>query len=181
MHPEVIKKYKENDFDIGLERAEDVNEKNFLDQAKAAKQPIKHEIMKIVRGRNGKEEYFYYGEELTSFNYLGNKIMHYRTVGKYEDPQFRFQINEQGNKVATEIESHETVYEYKWPEQWTDELEELVSDKVDLLLITPGRKYGGFSFDQFKQYDYDQLKTLGTFGTLNPVIINEIQKKSKKK
>lgn len=179
MHPEVIKKYKENGFEIALERAEDINETNFLEQVKASKQPVKREITKIIRVRKAGQEHFYYGEELTSFNYLGNKIQHYHTVGKYEDPVFRFHVNDQGKKVATEIESHETVYEYNWPNAWSDELESLVSETVDLLIITPGRKYGGFTYPQFKESSFDDLVTFGRFGTLNPVIINELKKKSK--
>ena len=181
MHPEVLKKYKENDFEIALERAEDINGKNFFDQAKQSKAEIKHEITKIMRIRKSRKEYFYYGEALKSRNYLGNPIHLYRTIGKYDDPIFRSQVDPStGNKMAVEIESTETVYEFEWPKQWTDELEEKVTESVDLLIITPGRKYGGFTFSDFKEKSFDELVTIGKFGTSNPVIIKELEKKPAK-
>jgi len=161
VHPAVRKKYEENDFDVGLERAEDVNEKAFLEQVKASQKPVKHEIVKIVRLKKGKQEHFYYYEELTSTNYLGNKIHHYQVQGKYEDPQFRNQINEQGQKQATEIEGRETVYEYKWPDQWSDDLEQLVVENVD------------------KERSFEDLITFGKKGTFDPEPEPDIKKKPK--
>jgi hypothetical protein len=180
MHPKVLEKYRENAYEIALERASDGNERRFFEGAKAAKQPVKHEITNIVRVRKGKEEYFYYIEELNSRNYIGNQIHHFRTVGIYEDPSFRNQVNpETGKKVATEILKTETVYEFEWPKDWAPELENQITENVDLLVITPGRKYGGFTYPEFKERSFDELVTISKFGTLNPGIPRELQKKQK--
>jgi hypothetical protein len=181
VHPEVIKKYQENNFEVGLESASDANEKAFFDQVTAAKQTVKKQIVKIIRLKKEGTEYFYWHEELTSKNYLGNKIHCYRVQGKYEDPEFNRQINPKtGTPMAVEIESTETKYEYKWPSDWTPELEELVSESVDLLVVTLGRKYGGFNFQDFKDKSFDDLVTFGKYGTFNLATVKEIQKRNAK-
>jgi hypothetical protein len=180
MHPEVIKKYKQNNYEVALERAEDVNERTFWEQVKESKQPVKREIMQISRVKQGKQEYFTYQEEVTSKDSLGNEIHCYRSVGKYEDPSFRYNINQNGQRMASEILRTETVYEYKWPGDWTPELEELVTEDPSLTLITQSRHYGGFTFEQFKEDSYDDLVTFGRFGTKNPVIVNELKKEKGK-
>ncbi len=177
MHPTVIKKYQDAGLDI-YERASDANEAAFWDQVKTSGKPVKKEITKIVRLRKGKEEKFYYHEELKSRDHLGNKIHCYHVVGTYKDPEFTTRVDAKtGKAVITEVEEETEVYEYKWPEQWTNELEELITETVDLLVVTPSRKYGGFSFEDFKEQSFDNLVTLGKYGTLNPVQIESIKQK----
>ncbi len=176
MHPAAEKKYKQADFQLALESASDQNEATFFEKAKLAKQAVTREITAIYRLKKAQQEYFYYGEELRSKDNLGNMIDHYRTVGLYKDPSFRYQLNQDGNKVATEIQNLETVYEYKWPDDWTTELESLVSENVSLTVITPSRKYGGFTLDDFIHRSFDELLVFGKFGTYNPVVISELNK-----
>ena len=182
MHPEVVKKYVENNFqDQIFESASDANEKAFFDQVAASKQPVKKEIVKLVRLKKAGEEYFYWHEELTSRNYLKNKIHCYRVVGHYKMPEFNQIYNPKtGTPMVTEIESETDVYEFKWPSDWKPELEELISETVDLLVITTGRKYGGFNFQDFKDRSFDDLIMYGKYGTFNPAMIKEIQKRNAK-
>ena len=180
-HANVLQKCKEFGWEIPVETAADVNEKNFLEQAKAAKEPITKSITKIVRIKDKKQEYFWYGEEWTSHDNNGNEIQFYNDpIGKYEDPVFRQTIDIQtGEKVATEIIRREKVYELKWPEDFTEDMEERVDEKVDLLVIHLNRKYGGFSFADFRERSFDELVMFGRFGTYNPVIQKELEKEKK--
>ena len=176
VHPNVAKAYKEAEFEI-REMASDVNERSFFEAATIAKEPVKRKITQIVRTKNSGKEYFYYDEHLTSKNKLGNKIDHTRRAGVYQAPNFAYQLNENGERFTTEIESTETVYELKWKEDFTADLQALVSDKVSLVLIGLGRNYSGFSYEQFKDCTYEELETIGKFGSLNPAVIERVKKK----
>jgi len=186
VHPKVLEKYIEAGYELDedkkligvLESASDANEKAFWTQVKSSKQPVKKEIKKIIRLRKQGKELFYYHESLESKNYLGNKIHFYHTVGFYKLPEFnRVADSKTGRVQVTDIESEEDVYEYEWPRDWTSDMEDIISETVDLLIMTPARKYGGFSFEDFKEKSFDELVTIGKYGTTNPIIINELKKK----
>ena len=59
-----------------------------------------------------------------------NEIQCFRTEGKYEDPRFVHKIDSVGNSAVAEIQGTETIYELKWPKDWTQELEEQMIDDV---------------------------------------------------
>ncbi len=185
-HAKVLQKMRENGWDPelhGVESASDQLEKRFLGLAKEAKAPIKKEITSIYRIRERNKEFFWYAEEASSKDSNGNTIQYYKNpIGKYENPDFRVEVDEAtGNKVATEIISHETVYELSWPKDFTPEMEKRLYKKVSLTIVDQNRKYGGFSWQDYKERSFDELVTLGRFGTLNPVIQNELKKQEKKK
>jgi len=175
LHPKVKQKYEQNNFPIDVEKASDQNEHNFLTQAKS---DIKKTIVKIVRVKANGKEHFFYGEEWTSKNYLGNKIMHYNDpVGKYEDPNFRTVVDDKGNPTVAEVEGFDTVYEYSWPSDWTEEMEARLGENVDLIVKHINRKYGGFSFEDFKNKSFDDLVRFGIFGTYNPAEQKQLEKR----
>jgi hypothetical protein len=189
MHQKVIDKYLQAGYTqdedgklVGvLESAKDANDRKFWEQVKSSKQPVTREIIKIVRLKKAGKEHFYYHERVSSKNYLGNKIHYVRDdVGYYKDPVFERVADSRTGRVSVAgIESEDVVYEYQWPKDWTPEMEDIVSETVDLLIKTPGRSYGGFSFEEFKDKGFDELVTIGKYGTTNPIIINEIKKKQK--
>jgi hypothetical protein len=182
LHPEVSRRRQEVGYVQDLETASDQNEKRFFDQVKKAGNPIKREIQTLVRIKNGKDEHFYYHETLRSTDSIGNEIHHYRVVGKYDDETYEMMINPNtGEKMVNGIQRKETVYEFKWPDDFTEELEDLVLDKCDLLLITRhGRHYGGFTWEQFTEESFEDLETIGRYGTKNPKVLTELKKDNAK-
>ena len=180
-HPKVLQAYQEADFfENYVPKANEENEKAFWLVVEQAKQPVKREITKIVRVKKGGKEYFYYHEELTTRDHVKNEHHCFHTVGKYKMPEFNSAYDPKTGKVrAKEIVREEEVYEFEWPDKWTPELEELVKEDVDLLVITTGRKYGGYSFDDFKERTFDELVTIGRFGTLEPKTIEAVKRRAK--
>ena len=170
-HPAVLKAYKENDFPY-VSRANEVNEAAFFEQAKLAKAHVRREITQIVRIKQGNHEWFTFNEHLTATNKLGNKIDHSRVVGKYEIPNFTYQLNENGQRTTTQIESKDTVYELRWKEDFTPAIEKDVSDKVSLVVIAD-RHWSGFTYQQFKEHSFEDLVTIAKFGSLDPKTIRK--------
>jgi hypothetical protein len=185
-HAKVLQRMKEynwNPEDHGIERAEDQLEKRFLALAKEAKSPVKKEITAIYRIRENNHEYFWYAEEWSAKDSLGNTIQHYKNpIGKYEEPDFRVEIDPAtGDKVATEILSQETKYELEWPKDFTKEMEKRLYKKVSLTVVTMNRKYGGFTWEDYKERRFDDLVTFGRFGTFNPTSKELEKQKGNKK
>ena len=180
-HPKVLKAYQDADFFHNyVPNATEENEKDFWLVANQSKQPIKKEITKIIRVKKGGKEYFYYHEEVLSTDHVRNEIHYFHTVGKYDMPYFNNAYDPKtGRPKATQIVRREEVFELEWPKDWTPELEDLLIDDVDLLVVTKGRKYGGFSFEDFKEKSFDDLVTLGKYGTLAPKIV-EVEKRRAK-
>jgi hypothetical protein len=171
MHKKVLAEYKKYNAQVPeLTTANEENIRIFYEKTKASGNPIKREIVKIVRLKEKGKEYFYYGQELRSTDSLGNELEIYmQPVGRYEKPTFQFIIDPNTEaRIPNGIKSHETIYELEWPKDWNSELENDLSSKVDLLVIAQGRKYGGYSFDQFKTHTFEELVTLGKYGTINP-------------
>ena len=170
MHKKVLDAYKKAGMELPLERAEDVNARIFYEKQKMSQKPINREIRLIVRIKEKDTEYFYYGQELTSEDSLGNEIHTYiQPVGKYEFPTFDY-ITDPTSKarIATGIRTYQTIHELKWPDQWTPELEKDVPDKVGLTVIAAGRHYGGYTWDDYKERTFQELVTFGRYGTFEP-------------
>jgi hypothetical protein len=171
MHKKVLAEYKK--FNAELPDLLTPNEENirvFYEKTKASGKPIRREIIKIVRLKQKGKEHFYYGQELRSEDSLGNELEVYmQPIGKYDLPYFDFITDPTTNaRIPNGIKSTETKYELEWPKDWTQELEHDVVEKVDLMVITPTRKYGGFDFQDFKEKSFDDLVTFGRYGTYNP-------------
>jgi hypothetical protein len=107
---------------------------------------------------------------LTSQDALGNEIEVYMPwVGRYEKPTFEFIVDPHTDaKIPKGIKSKEIIYELEWPKQWNQELERDLSEKVSLIVATNSRKYGGFDFQDFKNRTFEELVTIGKYGTVNP-------------
>ena len=185
MHPVVKQKYEEANFDMPPnEVANSNNEEAFAAKVKIAKKPVTHKIIKVVRTRIKNKEYVYYQETLQSRDFLNNFIDHTHTVGKYEDPEFVTQIDPKTNTPrATEIQGFTTVYEFPWVpnivDQWLTQDGFELDDICGFMVKDGGRTYGGYPQDQFCNESYDNLVTLGKYGTLNPAAITkEIQKRT---
>lgn len=171
MHKKVLAEYKKYNAQVPeLTTANEENIRIFYEKTKASGNPIKREIVKIVRLKERGKEYFYYGQELRSTDSLGNELEIYmQPVGRYEKPTFQFIIDPNTDaRIANGIKSHETIYELEWPKDWNSDSENDLSSKVDLLIIAQGRKYGGFSWDEYRNRTFEELVTLGRYGTLTP-------------
>jgi hypothetical protein len=174
MHVKTVAEYKKHnaeDLMLPFLSACDENIKVFMEKAKTSGKPVKREINSIYRLKQGNKEYFIYNQKLSSQDSLENYIeCWFPNIGKYEKPSFSFITNpETGAKIADSIRSTEIIYELEWKKDWTPELEAVVVNDIDNLIVIPGnRHYGGFSFDEFKERTFDELVTLGKYGTLNP-------------
>jgi hypothetical protein len=171
LHKKVLAEYKKYHAELpDLSTANDENIRIFHEKTKASGKPIQREIVKVVRLKEKGKEFFYYGQELRSEDSLGNEIEVYmQPIGKYEKPIFQFIVDPNTDaKIPNGIKSHETIHELEWPKDWNSELENDLSSRVDLLVIEQGRKYGGYSLDEFKDRTFEELVTIGKYGILNP-------------
>jgi hypothetical protein len=184
LHPVVKQKYEEAEFDY-FKNANDRNEEVFFEQTAIAKKPIKHYIIKVVRTKIGKDEHVYYHETLRSKDYLDNLIDHTHVIGKYEDPQFISSVDPQTRKPRqTEVHGFETKYEISWTpniiDQWEAQDNFELDENIGYIVKQGGKTYGGYTRDQFCTETFDNLVTLGKFGTLEPAgIQKEIRKRNK--
>lgn len=180
-HPQVLQAYKDADFfDQYVPNAGEENVKEFWSIVDQVKQPVKREITKVVRLKKGGKEYFYYQEELTTKDHVKNEHHCFHTVGKYKIPVFNSAYDPNTRKIkAKEIVREEEVYELEWPKDWNQELEDLIKEDVDLVAITTGRKYGGYSFDDFKEHDFNDLVFFGRHGTFDKQQVERFKKNAK--
>jgi len=183
IHPVVLKKWKEHGYILTnwLPSASQENEKTFWETVeKNGGKPVIREITQIYRIKTGtgNKEYFFYNETLRSENKLGAPIHCSHIVGRYEDPTFRPTFNlDAGQVIGSDVDSVKTVYDLEWRKDFTDKLEEQVIDNASFIVIsTTRRKYGGFDFEDFKNRTYDELIMLGKYGTLSPIMKDEIEK-----
>jgi hypothetical protein len=184
LNKEVQQKYEEAGFDY-FENATDLNEKAFFEKTKLSKKPITHKLVKIVRIRNKDGEHVYYHETLISKDFLNNRIDHSRVMGRYEDPDFVSTVDPRTNLPrATEISSTSLVYQYSWTpnivDQWLSQEGFELDDNATYMVIDGGRKYGGFTYEQFCNETFDNLVTIGRFGTLEPKGIEKVMRKRNK-
>lgn len=170
VHPEVLKAYKENDFPY-FSRAEDDNEKVFWEKAKASQHEVEHIITQVFRLKVGTDEKMYYQETLRSKDYLNNPIDHSRTVGKYDKPQFVKKLDPQSGKaLPTEVNGTKTIYELDFDKKRLDQLikDGAINENTNFVLITLGRRYGGFAYEEFSTNTFQELFNIGKYGVANP-------------
>lgn len=170
VHPEVLKAYKDANYEY-WERAEDKNEEVFFEKAKASQHEIEHQITQVFRLKVGTEEKMYYQEILRSKDYLNNPIDHNRTVGKYDLPVFIKRIDPNtGKALPTEVSEHKTVYELDFDKKRLDlEVKRgTINEKTNFVLITLGRRYGGFAYEEFANSTFQELYDLGKYGAIRP-------------
>ena len=174
VHPQIIKAYSDNQCQF-WESANDINESAFFQQAAVAKKPVKHSITAVYRLKRGSKEHVFYHETLKSFNPKGAVIHHSRTIGKYNLPIFTKTIVGDTGESRPEIESHQEIYELEFKD-WSKELDEQLTDDTGFVLITPQRKYGGFSRDDFFNRSFEELEQIGRYGTLHRDLQEEVRK-----
>ncbi len=186
MHKELEQKYKDANFEYNIDlHPNDKNEFVFFEKAKLAKKPVTHEIIKVVRVKTGVDEYVYYHEILRSKDFLDNLIDHSRIVGKYDDPQFSSTIDPQTRTPrATEIQGYETKYDISWTPNiidiWQSQEGFKLDDNCGYIVKQGGKVYGGYTQEQFCSLSFEDLVTLGKYGTLEPAgIQKEIRKRNK--
>ena len=179
-HPKVLEAYKaagDRFLEDYLTRPEEENEKNFWLAVADSKAPVKRVITKLIREKVGKKEYFFYHEQVKSTNIVGSPIHFYHRVGFVEIPNFIKTFNEKTRQLqSTDIDGYTPLHEFEWPKDFTEEIKSLVVDDCDLVLIHRNEHYGGYSLEQFYESSFDDLLMYGKFGTVNPLIINEVKK-----
>lgn len=188
-HPKVWEAYTnagEEFIKAYLTRPEEENQRKFWKQLLDANKTLSFEqvqkipkryITKLIRQKVGRKEYFFYHEQVKATNVVGSPIHFYHRVGFVEIPNFLTQFNEKTRQVtSTDIDGYTPLYELEWPQDFTDEIKNLVVDDCDLVLIHRNEHYGGYSLEQFLESSFDDLLMYGKFGTINPLIINEVKK-----
>jgi hypothetical protein len=180
LHKKVLAVYKKHSAEAllpGLTSASEENQRIFYEKSKTSGAPIHREIQAIYRTKIKGKEYFWYHQELRSEDSLQNEIEVFMPhIGKYETPFFSFVTDPNtGAKIPTDIKRTEDVYELQWPKDWTSELEEDLTDKLNLVLIANGRHYGGYTWDDFKNRTFEELLTFGKYGVFSKPV-NEIIK-----
>jgi hypothetical protein len=60
-------------------------------------------------------------------------------------------------------------------------MEKRLYKKVSLTVVTMNRKYGGFTWEDYKERRFDDLVTFGRFGTFNPTSKELEKQKGNKK
>lgn len=186
MNKELLQKYKDADFEYNIDlHPNDKNEAVFFEKVKVAKKPVIHNIHKVVRIKTASGEHVYYHETLKSRDYLDNLIDHSRVVGKYEDPQFTSSVDPSTRQPrVTEIQGFETKYEITWTpniiDVWLSQEGFQLDDDCGFVIKQGGKTYGGYTYDQFCNSSYEDLVTLGKYGTLSPEgIQKEINKRNR--
>lgn len=138
--------------------------------------PIKRSVTRLYRVRQGEGECLYYTEELHGQNFRGKFEDHSRTVGKYDEPVFEFDVDrETGERTATSVHHTDTKYEipfttgkFKDPSTGVETtLEELpLSENCKFHVRVPGRTYAlpGITLDEFTEKSFSELVEYGKTG-----------------
>jgi len=66
MHKKVFQEYEKSGMQLPEETANEANIRVFYEKQKISQKSIKRSIVKLVRLKEKGQEYFYYGQELTS-------------------------------------------------------------------------------------------------------------------
>jgi len=178
MHQKLLQKYRKEAPQLLEDRigtANELNEKRFWDIVNNSGAKVERQITGLYRTKVGQKEHFFYGEELRSFDNLGNPIDHFHQIGKYEDPQFVYTMGPGGKKLAVEIGGYKTVYELAWPKDWNKSLEKNLINETQFYLKTDSSTSGGrgktytiSKYEDWKNRTYDELLMLGQYGIIAP-------------
>jgi hypothetical protein len=178
MHAKLLRKYQKEAPQLLEDRigtANELNEQRFWQIVDNSGAKVEKQITSIYRTKVGNKEYFFYGEELRSTDNLGNPIDHFHQIGKYEDPQFVYTMGPGGQKLGTSINGFKTVFELKWPSDWTKSLEKNLINETQFYLKTDSSTSGGRGitytigkYEDFKNRTYDELLMLGKYGVIAP-------------
>ena len=86
-----------------------------------------------------------------------------------------------GEITGSEIANVSTVYELNWPQDFTEGLQKQLLPTTSYVVMSPNssRRYSGFDYEDFKERSLEELLTIGKFGTINKVVIDEIKKDPK--
>lgn len=182
MHPRVTEQYEQNDFDF-QKSPNDINIERFDLSVEKSQQPVRQEIGQVIRLKHKGKEKFYYHIASKSKDSLGNSIHKFETIGYYDNPSFTHRVDEEtGKTISIEVEDTERVYELDFPQDFTQELENLLSDKVSLIVkARTGRHYAIADYLDFKNCTTDELEMIGRTGTKNSVIMREMEKEKEKR
>lgn len=191
MHPLVKAEYDKHEFPY-TETTEDQRHADFLQKTKGSTHKLRINTIYRVRLMNQKE-YLYYHYTIFGESISGNEHTDSQIAGKYEFPIFHKNFDNATNKlISTYIDRKETRYDIEFsPKNLQDILRKGEIEYPTAFVIDNGaRKYGGFSYDDFKDATFDQLLAAGRKGDVehvipipmpvSSVITEEIKKESKK-
>lgn len=150
-----------------------------LETKEVDERPIKRQIVKFYRVKNGEKEHVYYVEMLEGQAFSGKILNHTRIVGKYGMPVFQKDINrETGSTTITGI--HRIDQEYDIPygvKSFTDpstgeetsleQLGKLRTSQTKYYVKTQDRSFGlrNISFEDFTTKSFEDLVHYGDKGT----------------
>jgi hypothetical protein len=158
-HKQVLAEYKKVDFDYEP-TVEDRGYEQFYYLVKG--RPIYQEVTQIYRiKRPGQGEYLFYNLMLTGEDWKGNPVQFATLEGRYEKPIFKLERDPETNKLSTtQVTSHQRVYYIPYSSQKLEELLEISTDPLSLIVCAPsGKKFGVMSVDEFKVGAIEDLIT----------------------
>lgn len=173
---EILTEYKKVNFEY---------EKTVLDRgyeqwyALVKGRPVWQEVTQIYRRRiTGEGEFLLYNLELTGNDWKGNDQGFSMLCGRYEKPIFRLEKNPENQEISsTQISSHRTVYDIPYTLQKLDELLDMSTESVSLIVYgTAGRRLGLQSIEDYRQGTIDDLIVCANKGkSLESVLVEKHQ------
>jgi len=163
-HPQVTKLYQENDFKYN-KTLQDRNYDAWYDEVKRSNISIL--ITQFFRTqRTGKKDYLYYDAILFGTDRKGNRTPFTMRFGTYERPTFYKAVDQRTDKVESQqVEEKITTYDIPYTDKLFDELLEQASDdRLNLVVVTPGRTYNINDPIDFRDATHTELIEMGTTG-----------------
>jgi hypothetical protein len=193
MHRKVRQEYEKHKFEVPANPA-DTNQEIFRRKTKRARpEDIKVYINQVWRTAQGpKKDYIFYERKVVIPDLVGNEDTDTELLGKYEMPRFRNIYNNQtGDAESIALAGFETQYDIPYSKEKMEEIlteAEIERDGDDKPVKVPvdatntiftlsigGRKYGGFSADDFINRSFDELTQLALYGQLAPNTVQNIK------
>jgi hypothetical protein len=128
---------------------------------------IDAEVTQIYRKKVAKEgEYLLYNLHLTGTDWKGNEQEFSTLWGRFEKPIFKLEKNPETQAItATQIASHKTVHDIPFTREKLDELLEMATEPVSLIVFgIGGRKFSIFSIEDYRNGTIEDLVTAGDKG-----------------
>ena len=141
--------------------------------------PVYQEVTQIYRRRvTGEGEFLLYNLELTGTDWKGNEQTFSTLLGRYEKPIFRLEKNPETQEISsTQISSHKTVYDIPYTRARLDELLDMASEPISLVVYgTAGRRLGLQSIEDYRNGNIEDLIVCSNKGkSLEAVLVEKNQ------
>lgn len=121
---------------------------------------VTQEVTQIYRKKiTGEGEFLLYNVSLIGEDWKGNVQDFGTLMGRYEKPIFRLDKDPATQTITTtQISSHKTIYDIPYTKQKLDELLNMASEPVSMIVYgSAGRRLGVLSLDDYKNGSLEDL------------------------